>query len=229
MSWDQDGSLLLTEFLEVCIHLILYQRNVYPSEIFQRRRRFGVPVRMARHPALLAYIASITQSVHSWLRPNTLQKAVLVIFSKATTPGTRPIVLERFVFDVQLFQGLKLGESACTEIQEQLSAFFLRINMVEAILAQNPRRGCSWTILLYTNEYKTVESNNPAESSAEVQASREAREKTWQQWVPQEGSECLELDLAQTHPLKECRNAYFKLGLWVEESVHAKAQLVIDE
>lgn len=222
MSWEQDGTTLLVEFLETCIHLILYQRSVYPSEIFQRRRRFGVPVRMARHPALLAYISSVAQSVHSWLRPNTFQKMVLVIFSKPVAAGARPTVLERFVFDLQIFQLLKLGESTCTEMQEQFAAFFLRVNMVDAILAQNPRRGCSWTVLLHTSEYKSIEPS-AGESAAEVQTAREAREKAWQQWVPQEGGECLELESAQIHPLKECRNTFLKLSLWVEESLHAKA------
>lgn len=153
---------------------------------------------------------------------------VLVIFSKPVSAGTGPIVLERFVFDLQIFQLLKLGESACTEMQEQFAAFFLRVNMVDAILTQNPRRGCSWTVLLYTNEYKSIEPN-PGESTVEVQVARETREKAWQQWVPQEGGECLELDSAQIHPLKECRNAFLKLSLWVEESLHAKAQLASEE
>lgn len=37
---------LFTEFLEVCIHTILYLRKVYPEEVFSKHRAFGVAVNM---------------------------------------------------------------------------------------------------------------------------------------------------------------------------------------
>ena len=50
---------LLTEFLEVAIHVILFERRVYPEDIFTRQRAFGVPVTMSRHPEVNAYIKKV--------------------------------------------------------------------------------------------------------------------------------------------------------------------------
>ena len=37
---------ILCEFLEVAIHLILYVREVYPSGIFQKKKKYNVPVQV---------------------------------------------------------------------------------------------------------------------------------------------------------------------------------------
>lgn len=39
---------ILCEFLEVAIHLILYVREVYPSGIFQKRKKYNVPVQVRK-------------------------------------------------------------------------------------------------------------------------------------------------------------------------------------
>lgn len=41
---------ILCEFLEVAIHLILYVREVYPSGIFQKRKKYNVPVQVRDTP-----------------------------------------------------------------------------------------------------------------------------------------------------------------------------------
>ncbi|KAI9033163.1 DNA-binding protein [Hyaloraphidium curvatum] len=46
----------LLEFLEVLIHQILYTRGVYPSSMFERRRKWNVPVWQSRHPELNSYV-----------------------------------------------------------------------------------------------------------------------------------------------------------------------------
>lgn len=38
---------VLSEFLEVAIHLILYVREVYPTGIFQKRKKYNVPVQVS--------------------------------------------------------------------------------------------------------------------------------------------------------------------------------------
>lgn len=47
---------VLSEFLEVAVHLILYVREVYPVGIFQKRKKYNVPVQMSCHPELNQYI-----------------------------------------------------------------------------------------------------------------------------------------------------------------------------
>lgn len=38
---------VLSEFLEVAVHLILYVREVYPVGIFQKRKKYNVPVQVS--------------------------------------------------------------------------------------------------------------------------------------------------------------------------------------
>lgn len=38
---------MLCEFLEVAVHLILYVREVYPVGIFQKRKKYNVPVQVS--------------------------------------------------------------------------------------------------------------------------------------------------------------------------------------
>lgn len=41
---------VLSEFLEVAVHLILYVREVYPIGIFQKRKKYNVPVQVGDFP-----------------------------------------------------------------------------------------------------------------------------------------------------------------------------------
>ena len=40
---------VLCEFLEVAFHLILYVREVYPSVVFERRKKYNVPVQVRKY------------------------------------------------------------------------------------------------------------------------------------------------------------------------------------
>ena len=57
----------LCDFLEVATHTILKERNLYPAEIFSDRRCFGVPVSMARHPEVEAYVKKTLKAVEPLL------------------------------------------------------------------------------------------------------------------------------------------------------------------
>ncbi|KAJ7347164.1 MAD2 mitotic arrest deficient-like 2, partial [Desmophyllum pertusum] len=53
---------VLCEFLEVAFHLILYVREVYPPVVFERRKKYNVPVQMCCHPDLNQYIVDVLQT-----------------------------------------------------------------------------------------------------------------------------------------------------------------------
>ena len=38
---------VLCEFLEVAFHLVLYVREVYPGVVFERRKKYNVPVQVS--------------------------------------------------------------------------------------------------------------------------------------------------------------------------------------
>lgn len=62
---------VLSEFLEVAVHLILYVREVYPVGIFQKRKKYNVPVQMSCHPELNQYIQDTLHCVKPLLEKKT--------------------------------------------------------------------------------------------------------------------------------------------------------------
>ena len=52
-----------TEFLTVAIHLILYERNIYPRESFLKTRKYDFPVQQNRHPKVCKWIMDAVDAV----------------------------------------------------------------------------------------------------------------------------------------------------------------------
>lgn len=50
---------ILCEFLEVAIHLILYVREVYPSGIFQKRKKYNVPVQVEKNICVITILTDL--------------------------------------------------------------------------------------------------------------------------------------------------------------------------
>ena len=49
--------------VEVAIHTILYVRQVYPADLFVRRKKYETPVYQSRHPGLNEYIAGAVKAI----------------------------------------------------------------------------------------------------------------------------------------------------------------------
>ena len=49
--------------VEVAIHTILYVRQIYPADLFVRRKKYETPVWQSRHPALNEYISGAIKAV----------------------------------------------------------------------------------------------------------------------------------------------------------------------
>ncbi|MCJ8734796.1 hypothetical protein PDJAM_G00239440 [Pangasius djambal] len=116
---------ILCEFLEVAIHLILYVREVYPSGIFQKRKKYNVPVQ------------------------NEAEKVVVVIMDKDHHP------VERFVFEISQPPLLSISsDTLLSHVEQLLRAVILKISVCDAVLDNNPP-GCTFTVLVYTRESAT--------------------------------------------------------------------------
>jgi mitotic spindle assembly checkpoint protein MAD2B len=98
--------------VEVAIHTILYVRQIYPADLFVRRKKYDTPVFRSRHPALNEYISGAVKAIgeelvlvsdprrenYSSANPLTqgnVDKVVVVIKDKDH------VALERFLFSVQ--------------------------------------------------------------------------------------------------------------------------------
>uniref|UniRef100_A0A8C6XKN8 Mitotic spindle assembly checkpoint protein MAD2B n=1 Tax=Naja naja TaxID=35670 RepID=A0A8C6XKN8_NAJNA len=124
---------VLSEFLEVAIHLILYVREVYPTGIFQKRKKYNVPVQMSCHPELNRYIQDTLHCIKPLLEKNDVEKVVLVILDKEHHP------VERFVFEIMQPPLLAISsDSLLNHVEQLLRAFILKISVCDAVLDNNP-------------------------------------------------------------------------------------------
>ncbi|KAF6109979.1 mitotic arrest deficient 2 like 2 [Phyllostomus discolor] len=140
---------VLCEFLEVAVHLILYVREVYPVGIFQKRKKYNVPVQMSCHPELNQYIQDTLHCVKPLLEKNDVEKVVVVILDKEHRP------VEKFVFEITQPPLLSISsDSLLSHVEQLLRAFILKISVCDAVLDHNPP-GCTFTVLVHTREAAT--------------------------------------------------------------------------
>lgn len=87
---------ILLEFLEVAFNHILFFRNLYPKEIFVKKKIYSVVVYISEHPELNEYIKNVLNAIRELVKENENNvKAVnLVFYNKKREP------IEKFVFDL---------------------------------------------------------------------------------------------------------------------------------
>jgi len=128
----------ITEFIEVAIHTILYVRQIYPVDLFVRRKKYDTPVFQSRHPGLNEYISGAVKAIGEELVLGNVDKVVVVIKDKDQ------VALERFIFSVQNMIAVE-SYNKDTSVQEAMSsaalgqyfrAFLVKLNMVESQLGQ---------------------------------------------------------------------------------------------
>ncbi|KAF2667313.1 DNA-binding protein [Microthyrium microscopicum] len=85
------------DFLIICIHTILYERDVYPRESFVAIRRYNYPVRHSQVPEVKEWINEAIDSIEVEMKKGAVERVCLIIFSRFGDP------LERFVFDLASF------------------------------------------------------------------------------------------------------------------------------
>ncbi|KAG8219493.1 DNA-binding protein [Butyriboletus roseoflavus] len=126
----------ITEFLEVAIHTILYVRQIYPPDLFVRRKKYDMPVFQSRHPALNEYISGAVKAIAAELALGNIQKVVVVIKDKDQ------VALERFIFSVQNMIEVE-AYNRDVSVQEAMSsatlsryfrAFLVKLSMIESQL-----------------------------------------------------------------------------------------------
>ncbi|KAG6380867.1 DNA-binding protein [Boletus reticuloceps] len=133
----------MAEFIEVAIHTILYARQIYPPDLFVRRKRYDMPVFQSRHPALNEYISGAVKAIADELASGNIQKVVIVIKDKDQVP------LERFIFAVQNMIEVE-AYNRDVSVQEAMTsaalsryfrAFLVKLSMVESQLGSLEPQG----------------------------------------------------------------------------------------
>uniref|UniRef100_A0A3B1JLP5 Mitotic spindle assembly checkpoint protein MAD2B n=1 Tax=Astyanax mexicanus TaxID=7994 RepID=A0A3B1JLP5_ASTMX len=189
---------ILCEFLEVAIHLILYVREVYPSGIFQKRKKYNVPVQTTF--CILPLNNYVEQSFAVLLEQNEAEKVVVVIMDKEHHP------VERFVFEISQPPLLSISsETLLSHLEQLLRAVILKISVCDAVLDNNPP-GCTFTVLVYTREAAT-------RNMEKVQVIKDFP------WIVADEQEVL-MQEPRLIPLKTMTSDIVKMQLYVEERAH---------
>ncbi|KAF7347663.1 Mitotic spindle checkpoint horma domain-containing protein [Mycena venus] len=137
LTWNQ-AVRSITEFIEVGIHQILYVRQIYPADLFIRRKKYDTPVFQSRHPALNDYISGAVKAIGEQLLTGNVEKVVVVIKDKEEVP------LERFLFSVENVIQVEAFNKD-TSVEDAISAaalgqyfrgFLVKLNMIESQLGQ---------------------------------------------------------------------------------------------
>ncbi|KAJ7293135.1 DNA-binding protein [Mycena rebaudengoi] len=156
----------VTEFIEVAIHTILYVRQIYPSDLFIRRKKYDTPVFQSRHPALNEYISGAIKAIGEQILTGNVEKVVVVIKDK------EEIALERFIFSVENMIEVE-SFNKDTSVKDAMSSsslgqyfrgFLVKLNMIESQLGQmNLGDDVSFSIVieLKTDNLPTTKDKNP--------------------------------------------------------------------
>ncbi|KAJ8656811.1 hypothetical protein O0I10_007408 [Lichtheimia ornata] len=180
--------------VEVWIHEILFQRDVYPSDIFELRKKYDAPVHMATHDGVIDYVGRFMQSVHTLICKNNCRSISLIIRSTS-----RP--LEKFTFevhsvldhaskqdDIPLDELLESESSiALDDLEQQLRACLLRINACQSFLSANPPE-CTFSLVVETNLSPPIFDNQSSSSSSSTfvpsDVSEQVHHHKWNNLIP---------------------------------------------
>ncbi|KAF8481437.1 DNA-binding protein [Gautieria morchelliformis] len=126
----------IVDFLEVAIHNILYVRQIYPVDLFSRRKKYDTPVWRSRHPELNEYISGAVKAVGEELILGNVDKVVVVI------KDHNEVALERFIFSIKhMIQPESydrderiVGAISGNALTQYFRSFLVKLSMVESQL-----------------------------------------------------------------------------------------------
>ena len=150
------------KFLEVAVHTILYQRGIYPSNLFVKSKKYGVIVHQSRHPKLNEYIGKLLrESVWNLLLNKCLSKFIFIIKNKGN------IIIEQIVFNMTLFN-LDKNYYRNNDISDDI--VYMHKQFRNTMIKLNTMNGClnnikknddiSWTIQVHTKKFNNIKHQN---------------------------------------------------------------------
>jgi mitotic spindle assembly checkpoint protein MAD2 len=96
---------IVTEFFDFSISSLLYQRGIYPPDVFSSVPKYGLSLFKTTDKGLLTYLDGVLRQLNDWLLTGQVQKLVVVI-----TGAETGAVLERWVFNVETDKEVVVGE-----------------------------------------------------------------------------------------------------------------------
>lgn len=91
------SSRVVSDYFEICIHNILFQRNIYPKEDFKVIRKFGLNLVFCKNEEINQYIKRIIRQLHRWIFDGKISWLTLLILSKETNQ-----ISEKWMFHIDV-------------------------------------------------------------------------------------------------------------------------------
>ncbi|KAJ7570132.1 hypothetical protein O6H91_01G107600 [Diphasiastrum complanatum] len=152
---------LVGEFFCYAVNSILFQRGVYPTDQFDKVKKYGLTMLVSEEERVKSYITTVTSHIGNWLETGKVQRVVLVISSIATKE-----VLERWNFLIQTDREVTdkgiLRQKSDKEIMGEIQAIMRQITSSVTFLP-NLEEPCSFELLVHTD--KDFEAPNTWEDS----------------------------------------------------------------
>ncbi|XP_066597880.1 mitotic spindle assembly checkpoint protein MAD2B [Prorops nasuta] len=152
------GSDILLEFLEVAFNQILFFRNLYPKEIFQKKIVYGLVVFICQHPELKEYFLSVLTAIKELITfdEKSIKKVNIVFYNQEKQP------IEKFVIDlVSLQKDVTEQDPYYIKTEESLRTLCLKFSGCDSYLKPLPE-GSTFSIEIVTYETAHVAlSENP--------------------------------------------------------------------
>lgn len=109
------------EFALVCIHTVLFSRNIYPFSVFQQKRYLGITVWQSRHPEVNSYISKVLQNAQPLFLERLVDRFVVAIDDRDGKP------LEHITIKLS-----REGNASMSDlIQEEYRSTILRLGMLD--------------------------------------------------------------------------------------------------
>lgn len=153
---------LVIEFLEACVHQILYAKGVYISSVFEKRLKYGMQVFQSRHPDINGYIRKVLGNAYPLVDAG-LVDGVVVALSRKGQPVENITLSCAIVNRISgkedgIGDGMEMDttDGAAATISEQ-TLFDLEKDMRDALveLVKMPKiagEECTWTIQVHTSK-----------------------------------------------------------------------------
>lgn len=142
---------IFVEFLEIAFHYLLFINNIYPNEIFENRKKYGVGVKYSIHPAVNSHVTNCLTYVKELLSSGSLSK---VIFAVLDQKGHE---VRRFIFDTLTinYNCFQDQDHYLIQCEQSLRAFFLKLANSE-VFSKPATEGNTFSIMIHTNESAAV-------------------------------------------------------------------------
>lgn len=194
---------ILLEFLEVAFNHVLFCRNIYPKEIFVKKKIYGSNVYIAEHPEVNKYLSNVLNSIRDLLKEdeNSINAINLAFYNENKLPT------EVFVFDmVKLQTELKESDPYYLKTEEALKTICLKLSMCDTYLKPLPENS-TFTVEILTYE------------TAHISLSENSKYEDFPWIIKDDGKEITNKNIL---PLKDIKTDCLYLHMYVIEDMENK-------